>query len=80
MPVEVFQAHPTGGISSGQTQNTLRDYISHLAWERLGISQEELEEEASEKGIWAILLAPPPLLYHHDSDPDPDEHPENGWI
>lgn len=71
----VFQAHPTGRISSGQTPNTLRDYnISHLAWKRLGIPQEEPEEEASEKGIWAVWLAL--LLYHHDPDPDPDPDPD----
>lgn len=32
MPVEVFQANPTGSISSRQTQNTLRDYTLHPIW------------------------------------------------
>lgn len=50
-----FLAHPTGGISSGQTQNTLRDYTSHLAWYSRGISQEELGEEVGQKGIWTYF-------------------------
>ncbi|KAI3370525.1 hypothetical protein L3Q82_025286, partial [Scortum barcoo] len=38
-----------GGIShreeaSGKTQDTLEDYVSRLAWERLGVPPEELEE------------------------------------
>lgn len=35
----------------GQTQN-MRDCISHLAWEYLGIPQEEWEEVAGEKHVW----------------------------
>jgi len=34
-----------------------RDYISHLAWEHLGISQEELVCVAGEKEAWAALLS-----------------------
>jgi len=37
----------------GQTH--WRDYISHLAWERLGISQEVLESVAGEKEAWWAL-------------------------
>lgn len=29
----------------GKTQNTLCDYVSQLAWECIGISREELDEE-----------------------------------
>lgn len=32
-----------------------RDYIYHMAWECLGIPQEELEDVAEEKDIWAAL-------------------------
>jgi len=38
---------PAGGII----------YRSHLAWEHLGISQEELESVAGEKEVWRALLS-----------------------
>ncbi|KAK0139284.1 hypothetical protein N1851_024084 [Merluccius polli] len=41
LPLEVFQ-----GTSNG----VYPDYISHLAWKRFGISQEELENIAGELG------------------------------
>ncbi|KAI3367458.1 hypothetical protein L3Q82_026314, partial [Scortum barcoo] len=46
LPREVFQACPTGRRPSGKTQDTLDagDYVSRLAWERLGVPPEELEE------------------------------------
>ena len=38
-----------------------RDYVSQLAWERLGVPQEELVEVAGEREVWASLvrLLPP---------------------
>ncbi|KAI3373866.1 hypothetical protein L3Q82_021979 [Scortum barcoo] len=41
---EVFQACPTGRRPSGRPRTRWRDYVSRLAWERLGIPPEELEE------------------------------------
>ena len=35
----------------------MRLYISLLAWERLGISQEELESVAGEKEAWRAMLS-----------------------
>lgn len=33
--------------------------MSHMAWERLGISQEELENVAGQKDVWNTLLPRP---------------------
>ena len=33
-----------------------RDYISRLAWERLGVPQEELMDVAGERSTWMTLL------------------------
>ncbi|KAI3361250.1 hypothetical protein L3Q82_012922, partial [Scortum barcoo] len=41
---EVFQACPTGRRPRGRPRTRWRDYVSQLAWERLGIPPEELEE------------------------------------
>ena len=38
------------------TQDTLGDYVAWLAWERLGILQEELEEVPGEREVWVSLL------------------------
>ena len=46
LPLEVFQARPTGRRPRGRPRTRWRDYISLLAWERLGIPQEELESVA----------------------------------
>ncbi|TWW64247.1 hypothetical protein D4764_03G0012550 [Takifugu flavidus] len=48
LPLEVFQTCPTG--------TRWRDYISRLAWERLGVLPEELMEVAGERAVWASLL------------------------
>jgi len=42
---------------TGGPRTRWRDYISHLAWERLGISLEELESVAGEKVAWGALLS-----------------------
>lgn len=49
-----------------QTQNSLESYTSHLAWECLGIPQEEVENVAWERDDWNSLLS---LL---QPQPEPD--------
>uniref|UniRef100_A0A669EDH3 Two pore segment channel 3 n=1 Tax=Oreochromis niloticus TaxID=8128 RepID=A0A669EDH3_ORENI len=41
---EVFRACPTGRRPRGRPRTRWRDYISRLAWERLGVPPDELEE------------------------------------
>ncbi|KAK0132479.1 putative uncharacterized transposon-derived protein F52C9.6 [Merluccius polli] len=45
LPGEVFRARPTGRRPRGRPRTRWRDYVSRLAWERLGIPQEELAED-----------------------------------
>ncbi len=40
---EVFRARPTGRRPRGRPRTPWRDYVSRLAWERLGVPPEELE-------------------------------------
>ncbi|TWW73195.1 hypothetical protein D4764_15G0005890 [Takifugu flavidus] len=40
-------------IERSQLGTKWRDYISHLAWERLGVPPEELMEVAGERAVWA---------------------------
>ncbi|KAK0154873.1 putative uncharacterized transposon-derived protein F52C9.6 [Merluccius polli] len=47
LPGEVFRARPTGRRPRGRPRTRWRDYVSRLAWERLGIPQEELAEAAA---------------------------------
>ncbi|XP_051789808.1 uncharacterized protein LOC127529636 [Erpetoichthys calabaricus] len=56
LPGEVFRARPTGRRPWGRPRTHWRDYVSRLAWERLGILPEELEEVAGEREVWASLL------------------------
>ena len=56
LPLEVFRARPTGKRPRGRPRTRWRDYISLLAWEGLGIPQEELESVAGEKEAWRALL------------------------
>ncbi|KAI3355238.1 hypothetical protein L3Q82_018092, partial [Scortum barcoo] len=57
LPREVFQACPTGRRPQGRPRTRWRDYVSQLAWERLGIPPEELEEVSGvREGVWASLL------------------------
>ncbi|KAK7906634.1 hypothetical protein WMY93_015246 [Mugilogobius chulae] len=44
LPGEVFRACPTGRRPRGRPRTRWRDYVSRLAWERLGIPPEELAE------------------------------------
>ncbi|KAI3356523.1 hypothetical protein L3Q82_017730 [Scortum barcoo] len=57
LPREVFQACPTGRRRPrGRPRTRWRDYVSRLAWERLGIPPEELEEVSGVREVWASLL------------------------
>ncbi|CAG5932579.1 unnamed protein product [Menidia menidia] len=56
LPGEVFRARPTGRRPRGRPRTRWRDYVSRLAWERLGIPPEELAEVAGEREVWISLL------------------------
>ncbi|KAM4551690.1 putative transposon-derived protein F52C9.6 isoform 1-T3 [Odontesthes bonariensis] len=56
LPGEVFRARPTGKRPRGRPRTRWRDYVSRLAWERLGVPPEELEEVAGDRDVWASLL------------------------
>ncbi|TWW59961.1 R2 Retrovirus-related Pol polyprotein from type I retrotransposable element [Takifugu flavidus] len=56
LPGEVFRACPSGRRPPGRPRTRWRDYVSRLAWERLGIPPDELEEVAGEREVWAPLL------------------------
>ena len=56
LPREVFQARPAGRRPRGRPRTRWRDYISNLAWERLGIPQSELVNVAWEREVWGPLL------------------------
>uniref|UniRef100_A0A8C6L8D1 Reverse transcriptase domain-containing protein n=1 Tax=Nothobranchius furzeri TaxID=105023 RepID=A0A8C6L8D1_NOTFU len=61
LPGEVFRARPTGRRPKGRPRTRWRDYVSHLARERLGIPPEELAQVAEEREVWAsrLRLLPP---------------------
>ena len=61
LPLEVHQPRPTGRRSQGRPRTRWRDYISHLAWERLVVSQEGLEGVAGERDVWDSLPAVPAI-------------------
>uniref|UniRef100_A0A671UC54 ribonuclease H n=1 Tax=Sparus aurata TaxID=8175 RepID=A0A671UC54_SPAAU len=56
LPREVFLARPTGRRPRGRPRTRWTDYISSLAWERLGIPQSELADVAGERDVWGSLL------------------------
>ncbi|TWW65231.1 hypothetical protein D4764_21G0001310 [Takifugu flavidus] len=56
LPLEVFRTCPTGRRPRGRPRTRWRDYLSRLAWERLGVPPEELMEVARERAFWASLL------------------------
>ncbi|KAK3572533.1 hypothetical protein QTP86_034321, partial [Hemibagrus guttatus] len=49
LPGEVFRACLTGKRPRGRPRTRWRDYVFWLAWERLGVPPEELEEVARER-------------------------------
>jgi len=53
----------TGRSPWGRPRTRLRDYLTHLAWERLMMSQEELEIYAGDRDrdVWVFLLNLLPL-------------------
>uniref|UniRef100_A0AAV2LL43 Reverse transcriptase domain-containing protein n=1 Tax=Knipowitschia caucasica TaxID=637954 RepID=A0AAV2LL43_KNICA len=56
LPGEVFRARPTGRRPRGRPRTRWRDYVSQLAWERLGVPPDELEEVCVDREVWASLL------------------------
>uniref|UniRef100_A0A3Q3XBL8 RING-type domain-containing protein n=1 Tax=Mola mola TaxID=94237 RepID=A0A3Q3XBL8_MOLML len=61
LPGEVLRACPSGRRPRGRPRTSWRDYISRLAWERLGVPPEELVEVAGggAGGISLLRLLPP---------------------
>ena len=55
LPGEVFRAVPRVG-DPGEDPGHAGETVSRLAWECLGIPQEELDEVAGEREVWASLL------------------------
>ncbi|KAJ0009346.1 hypothetical protein NQD34_001048 [Periophthalmus magnuspinnatus] len=55
LPREVFWACPTGRRPRGRPRTRWRDYVS-LAWERLGVPPEELEDVSGVREVWESLL------------------------
>ncbi|XP_061647372.1 uncharacterized protein LOC133486367 [Phyllopteryx taeniolatus] len=51
LPGEVFWAGPIGRRPRGRPRTRRRNYILRLAWERLGIPPEELDEVAGERKL-----------------------------
>ncbi|KAK3542752.1 hypothetical protein QTP70_001880 [Hemibagrus guttatus] len=49
LPGEVFRACPPGKRPRGRPRTRCRDYVFRLAWKRLGVPPEELEEVARER-------------------------------
>ncbi|KAK3558298.1 hypothetical protein QTP86_014684 [Hemibagrus guttatus] len=49
LPGEGFRACPIGKRPRGRPRTHWRDYVSRLAWERLGVPLEELEEVSGER-------------------------------
>ena len=54
LPLEVYRS--AGRRPRATPRTRWRDYISHLAWEHLGVPQEELESVAGERDVWDSLL------------------------
>ncbi|KAK3544079.1 hypothetical protein QTP86_001145, partial [Hemibagrus guttatus] len=55
LPGEVFRACPTGKRPRARPRTRWRDYVFRLAWERLGVPPEELEEVAREREVCCEL-------------------------
>ncbi len=73
VPMPSLEIRPPGRLpvdlsahSLGRSRTCWRDYISHLAREHDGIPQEELEDVAGKKDVWATYLA----CRNYDSHPD----------
>ncbi|KAK3560729.1 hypothetical protein QTP86_014858 [Hemibagrus guttatus] len=55
LPGEVLRACPTGKRPRGRPRTRWRDYVSQLAWKRLGVPPEELEEVSGEREVGCEL-------------------------
>jgi len=55
-PVRGFPGTSNWEESRARPMTRRRDYISRLAWERLGVHQDELEHVAGEREVWVSLL------------------------
>ena len=51
-----FLAGPAGRRPRGRPRTRWSDYVTRLAWERLGILPEELEEVSGVREVWVSLL------------------------
>ncbi|KAK3538079.1 hypothetical protein QTP70_028636 [Hemibagrus guttatus] len=60
LPGEVFRACPTGKRPRGRPRTRWRDYVFRLAWERLGVPLEELEEVSGEREEYLDISLPGP--------------------
>ncbi|TWW59869.1 hypothetical protein D4764_06G0013990 [Takifugu flavidus] len=56
LPLQVFWTCPTRRRPRGRPRTRWRDYISRLAWERLGVPLEKLMKVAGERAVWVSLL------------------------
>ncbi|KAK3565397.1 hypothetical protein QTP86_007934 [Hemibagrus guttatus] len=56
LPGEVFRACPTGKRPRGRPRTRWRNHVFRLAWERLGVPPEELEEVARERELRDTIL------------------------
>ena len=56
LPREVFLVCPAGRRPRGRPRTRGCDYVAQLAWERLGILPEGLEEVSGEGEVWVSLL------------------------
>ena len=70
LPREVFLACPTRRRPRGRPRTCWSDYVTQLAWERLGILLEELEEVSRETEVRTSLLR---QLFQHS---EVSEHKE----
>ncbi|KAK3522817.1 hypothetical protein QTP86_002714 [Hemibagrus guttatus] len=61
LPGEVFWACPTGKRPRGRPRTRWRDYVFQLAWERLGVPPEELEEVARKRENTSPIMDPAEL-------------------
>jgi len=58
-----LQSAPTGKRPTGRPRSRWRDYISGLAWSRLGVDPAELSEIAIDCEVfWVVLGLLPPRL------------------
>ncbi|KAK3521504.1 hypothetical protein QTP70_007969 [Hemibagrus guttatus] len=65
LPGEVFQACPTGKRPRGRPRTRWRDSVSRLAWERLRVPPEELEEVSGEREYEAVVSEGNEAIVHH---------------